>query len=265
MTRSLYLLIAMAVIFVLPGCASGFNLTARDYIYKDGETELEGYLAFDSSNIKPRPAVLIVPQWRGITDHERDVAKRLVNLGYAVLVADIYGKGVRPATSQEAGQQASKYRNDITLMNARSRAALDTLKRQSYVDSRRIAVIGYCFGGQVALEAARAGMDFPVAVSFHGKLATENPATAEGFKAKVLVLHGSADPLVPDSEVADFQREMNAAKVDWYLVSYANAKHSFTEKNAAETENTGYNATADRRSFQQMLAFFRETIGEGVR
>jgi dienelactone hydrolase len=145
-------------------------------------------------------------------------------------------------------------------MRARVRAGLDELKKQKLTDPRRIAAIGYCFGGTTVLELARDGADIRGVVSFHGGLSTPTPQDAVNIKAKVLALHGADDPYVKADEVAAFQDEMRKGGVDWQFVSYSNAVHSFTNKWAGTDNSKGaaYNEKADKRSWEAMKVFFAE-------
>jgi len=153
--------------------------------------------------------------------------------------ADIYGKGVRPATTEEAAKQAGIYRADRALMRARARAALDRLKAEEHVDPARVAAIGYCFGGGTVLELARSGAEVAGVVSFHGNLDTPNAADAKQIRGKVLVCHGADDPYVPAEQIAAFQKEMREAGVDWQMVSYGGAVHSFTNPDAGSDPSRG--------------------------
>ena len=227
--------------------------------YKDHDVALEGYLAYEDAEGR-RPGVLVVPDWMGLNDHYRKIGDKLAGLGYVVFVADMYGKGVRPKNSEEAKEQATKYRSDRPLMRERIQAGLEQLKGNKNVDANRIAVMGYCFGGTVALELARTGADIRGVVSFHGGLDTPNPDDAKNIKGKVLVLHGADDPFVPPKDVAAFEEEMRKAGLDWQMIFYGNAVHAFTTT-AAGTDNkkgAAYNEAADRRSWQAMQAFFKE-------
>ena len=228
--------------------------------YKHGDTVLEGYLAWDDTTNVSRPAVLIVHEWTGLGPYVKQRAEMLAELGYVAFAADIYGKGVRPATSAEAGKTAGIYKNDRSLMRARAKAGLDTLKAQKFVDPKRLAAIGYCFGGTTVLELARDGADIRGVVSFHGGLSTPTPQDAKGIKAKVLALHGADDPFVKADEVAAFQDEMRKAGLDWQFVSYGGAVHSFTNPEAGNDNSKGaaYNEKADKRSWEAMKTFFKE-------
>jgi dienelactone hydrolase len=228
--------------------------------YKQGDTVLEGLSVYDDAVVGKRPGVLVVHQWMGLTKYERKRAEMLAKLGYNVFAADIYGKGVRPKTRQEAAAQAGKFRNDRGLLRARAQAALDVLAGDQLTDRKRIAAIGYCFGGTTVLELARSGADIAGVVSFHGGLSTPNPQDAANIKAKILACHGADDPNVPPKEVEDFEAEMRHAGVDWQLIAYGGAVHAFTDWGAGNDNSKGaaYNERADRRSWAAMQQFFAE-------
>lgn len=228
--------------------------------YKQGDTVLEGFLAWDDSTTASRPGVLIVHEWTGLGPYAKKRAEMLANLGYVAFAADIYGKGIRPSTQAEAAKTATYYKDNRPLLRARVKAGLDTLKAQKYVDPQRLAAIGYCFGGTTVLELARDGADVRGVVSFHGGLSTPRPGDARNIKAKLLALHGADDPFVKADEVAAFQDEMRAGKVDWQFVSYGNAVHSFTNPEAGSDNSKGaaYNEKADKRSWEAMKLFFEE-------
>ncbi|QEM68294.1 dienelactone hydrolase family protein [Geobacter sp. FeAm09] len=233
--------------------------------YKQGDTVLEGYLAWDDARIGKRPGVLVVHEWTGLGPYAKKRAEMLAKLGYVAFAADIYGKGVRPATPAEAAKVAAIYKDDRSLMRARARAGLEVLKGQNQVDPKRLAAIGYCFGGTTVLELARDGADLRGVASFHGGLATPTPGDAVNIKARVLALHGADDPFVKADEVAAFQQELRAAKVDWQFISYANAVHSFTNPDAGNDNSKGaaYNEKADKRSWEAMKLFFSEIFKQG--
>jgi dienelactone hydrolase len=199
----------------------------------------------------------VVHEWTGLEDYSKRRAEQLAGLGYVAFAADIYGKGVRPRTVAEASAEAGKYRADRRLMRARARAGLDALKGSPGVDPSKTAAIGYCFGGGTVLELARSGAELKGVVSFHGNLDTPDPKDASNIKARVLVLHGGADPFVPFPQVEAFEAEMEAAKVDYQLMVYGGAQHSFTNP-ASDGKLTGalYDARADARSWAQMQSFF---------
>ena len=232
--------------------------------YKQDGVVLEGYLAYDTAVKGKRPAVLIVHDWRGVSEYTRMRTEQVAALGYVALAADVYGKGVRPKNAQEASAEAAKYYKDRQLLRARLRAGLDYLAGRSEADPSRLAVMGYCFGGGGALELARSGAPVKGVVTFHGTLNTLNPADAKNIKGKVLVLHGADDPYVKPDDVKSFMDEMRAAGVDWQVVYYSGAVHQFTDKGAGTDNSKGaaYNEAADRRSWQAMKDFFAEVLAQ---
>ncbi|MGI8964697.1 MAG: dienelactone hydrolase family protein, partial [Limisphaerales bacterium] len=150
--------------------------------YKQGETALEGLSAYDDAIAGQRPGVLVVHQWKGLTDYEKKRAEMLAKLCYNVFAVDIYGKGVRPKDMKEAGAQAGKYKEDRALLRERVKAGLEILKQNKLTDTKKIAAIGYCFGGTTVLELARSGADISGVVSFHGGLSSPNPDDAKNIK-----------------------------------------------------------------------------------
>ena len=228
--------------------------------YKQGDTALKGYLVYDSAVSGPRPGVLVVHEWWGLNEYARSRADQLARLGYVAFAVDMYGNGTVVRTPQEAGAMAGALKNNRPLMRERINAALATLKAQPQTDPKRIAAIGYCFGGTVALELARSGADIAGVVSFHGGLDTPTPADAKNIRCKVLVLHGADDPYVPSAQVQAFQEEMRAAHVDWQVNLYSDAVHGFTNPNNGTDKSKGlaYNEKAALRSWEAMKQFFAE-------
>jgi dienelactone hydrolase len=235
-------------------------LAGQPLTYADGATKLAGYVARPASIKGKVPGVVVIHQWMGLTDHERKVSDDLARLGYVALAADIYGEGVRPANTGEAGKLAGSFKGDRALYRHRIAAAIETLKAQQGVDGSRLAVIGFCFGGTGALEAARGGLPVKGVVSFHGGLDVPAGSVAAPISAKVLVCHGADDPFVPAKDVAAFQDEMRQAKADYVFVAYAGAVHAFTQKEAGNDNSKGaaYNEAAHRRSWQHMKDLFSE-------
>ncbi len=230
--------------------------------YKAGDVLCEGWQAYDDAVSGKRPGVLVVHQWTGISDHEKEAARKLAALGYNVLVADIYGKGIRPQPPA-AGKEAGKYKGDRPLLRARVNAALDVLSRDARTDAAKLAATGYCFGGTTVIELARSGAKVKGVVSFHGGLDSPTPADGKNIPAKVLALHGAEDPYVPAKDVAAFEAEMKASGVEYVLIKYLGAVHSFTHKAAGSDTSKGaaYNATADRDSWIEMEKFLKFTLG----
>lgn len=228
--------------------------------YKDGSAVLEGYLAYDDSIRGKRPGILVIHEWTGVGDYVMHRVKQLAETGYVAFAADIYGKGIRPKNREEAARQSGIYRSDRALLRSRAKAGLDILRKHPLVETSSTAVIGYCFGGGAALELARSGADIKGAVSFHGNLDTPNPEDARNIKGKILVLHGADDPGITLDQVGTFQKEMRDAGVDWYMSTYGNAVHSFTNPASGDDPSKGaaYNREADMRSWREMISFFDE-------
>lgn len=243
------------------------EVKTKDVVYQDGETTLTGHLAWPATaneDAEPLPAVLIVHQWMGLTDYEKGRAKQLAELGYIVFALDIYGTDFAPTNMQEAGQASGKFKNDRKLFRKRLNLGLDQLRKVEQVDPDRIAAIGYCFGGTGVLELARSGAEVAGVVSFHGGLDSPTPEDGKNIKSKVLVLHGADDPFVSREGIDAMKKEFNDAKVDWQMIEYSGAVHSFTQPMAGNDNSRGaaYNAKADKRSWQHMRAFFAEVIGK---
>jgi dienelactone hydrolase len=232
--------------------------------YKDGDTVLQGAVAYDTVQLKKHktlPGVVIVHDWMGVSDYVMMRAEQMAQLGYLAFVADIYGKGVRPKNAQEAGALAGQYKDgDRKGLRSRVTAAYNTLVADKRVNKNKITAMGYCFGGTAVLEMARLALPMTGVVTFHGGLSAVSPDDAKKIKTKLLILHGALDPFVNAAEVAQFQKELNEAGVNYEFVSYSGAVHAFTEKQAGNDIKAGaaYNEQADRRSFMAMQNFFAE-------
>ncbi len=222
----------------------------------------EGQLVFDASVTNPRPGLLLAPNWMGVTDGAVELAKKAAGTEYVVLVADIYGTDVRPNGHEQAAAAMMPLKNDRALLRKRMQASLAVLQSQTHagVAGDKLAVFGFCFGGCCALELARDGAPVKAAVSFHGTLDTPNPDDAKHIQGKVLVLHGAADPLVPKEQLPAFEAEMDAAGVDWQLVSYGGAVHSFTDPSADNLPMMKYNPTVSARAFHTMAHLLKEVL-----
>ena len=229
--------------------------------YSDGTQQLEGYFANAKKANPKKIGVIVLPAWMGVDNNAKESAEALAKLGYHAFVADIYGVGNNPKNTSEAGKNAGFYKNNPAEYQKRIKLAIDQLVKAG-ADKNEIAVIGYCFGGTGAIEAARGNLNVKAVVSFHGGLAKAENSPTESIKAKVLVLHGADDPYVSVKEIEAFQNEMRATKADWQMVYYANAVHSFTHKDAGNDNSKGaaYNELADKRSWEAMKAFFKEVL-----
>ena len=251
------LISAILVLFCAMKIQAAIHTETVDY--KQGDTTLEGFLAYDDSISGKRPGVLVVHQWFGLTDYEKRRAEQLAQLGYVAFCADIYGKDARPKNVQDAGATAGKYKTDRKLLRERVNAGLDELKKNDLVDTKKIAAIGYCFGGTTVIELARSGANLNGVVSFHGGLDSPTPSDGENIKCKVLALAGADDPFQKPDDLTAFESEMRDNKVDWQIVFYGGAVHAFTQPDPGFV-NAGakYNEKADKRSWEAMKTFFAE-------
>ncbi|WP_339528735.1 dienelactone hydrolase family protein [Pseudomonas mucidolens] len=230
------------------------QVTVRSVVYQIDGQSYESRLAFDASQTTPRPGLLMAPNWMGVSAGAEEIARAVAAKGYVVLIADLYGQAVRPANGDEAGAAMMPLKNDRALLNKRMQMAFEQLQGQAEaaVDKTKLATFGFCFGGCCSLELARTGAPLKAAISFHGTLDTPNPADAKRIKGSVLVLHGASDPLVPREQLPAFEDEMNAAGVDWQLLSYGGAVHSFTDPQANVPGKMMYDAKTATRAFQSM-------------
>jgi len=233
--------------------------------YSDGDVTLQGFVAWDPDRVQQSaPGVLVVHQWMGLTEYEQSRCRQLADLGYVAFALDIYGKGVRPSNPQEAAEFAGIYKKDRALYRRRLNLGLEQLKNRKAVDSTKLAAIGYCFGGTGALELARSGAQIHGVVSFHGGLDSPTPEDGKKITSRILVCHGADDPFVPVKDIEAFKTELNEAKVDWQMIYYSHAVHSFTQPMAGNDNSRGaaYNKKADERSWAAMRGFFNETFAK---
>jgi dienelactone hydrolase len=238
------------------------NAQLKPILYTDGDQKLEGLLAMPTNSSQKKAGVLLLPAWMGIENNAKENATELAKMGYITFIADIYGVDKRPTNTKEAGALAGGFKKDYKAYQKRIQLALDQLIKAG-ANPDNIAVIGYCFGGSGAIEAARANFKVKGVVSFHGGLGRDATRTIETINPKVLVLHGADDFFVPEAEIKTFQDEMRTAKADWQMTYYANSVHAFTHKDAGNDNSKGaaYNEKAAKRSWQAMLDFFKEILG----
>jgi len=242
----------------LPALAA---MQAKPVEWTQDGTTFSGVLVYDDGDNDKRPGLVMVPNWKGVNDSAIAKAKQLAGDDYVVLVADVYGKGVRPKTDAEAGPLATKLRNDRPVLRARALKAIEVLKAQAGkapLDASRIGAVGFCFGGTTVLEMARAGAPLAGVVSLHGGLGSPLPAKAGGTHPSVLVLNGADDKSVSKDDIASFEQEMNAAKVDWEFTNYSGAVHCFAESDANSPPGCVYNPRAAKRAWKALDEFFDE-------
>ncbi|HEX4138945.1 MAG TPA: dienelactone hydrolase family protein [Candidatus Methylacidiphilales bacterium] len=247
---------------LLPAFAA---LVGKTVNYSDEQgTALEGYVVYDDAISGTRPGVVVVHDWRGITDETKRRADMLARLGYIAFAADVYGKGVRPQSVPEYGKQAGKYKGDRALFRERERAAYQELLKQPQVDPTRVAAIGYCFGGTGVIEMARDGLDLKGVVTFHGGLDAQPLSPGATIKAKVLALCGADDPFEKPGDMKAFEQQLRENNVDYQIVFYGHAVHAFTDPgvDALNLPGAKYNAAADKRSWQAMQDFFAEIFAK---
>jgi dienelactone hydrolase len=227
--------------------------------YQDGDTQLEGYLAYNETGA-PLPAVLVAHDWSGRREFACKAAERIAAMGYAGFALDMYGKGIFGRDGDTEGNAAlmNPYASDRILLRQRINAALRAVRAFSQVDAARIAAMGYCFGGMCVLELARSGADVAGVISIHGIFAPGNAAN-EKISAKVLCLHGHDDPMVPPEQVLAFEKEMTDAGVDWQMHVYGGTQHAFTNPAANNPDfGTVYKEVAEKRAYQSVANFLDE-------
>jgi dienelactone hydrolase len=237
------------------------KLVTRTVDYQDEKgTALEGYVVYDDAKSDPRPGVIVVHDWRGLTDYTKKRADMLAQLGCVAFAADIYGKGVHLTSVPEYSKTIGIYKGDRALYRMRERAAYEAFLKQPEVDPARIAAIGYCFGGTGVIEMVRDGLPVLGVVSFHGGLDSRPVTEGKTMQAKVLALCGADDPFEPAADMTAFEQQLRENNVDYVIVKYAHAVHAFTDPgvDAMHLDGAKYNAVADRRSWQAMRDFLNE-------
>ena len=241
----------------------GPQIVTQEISYSADTLQMKGFLAYDQNLAGKRPGILVVHEWWGHNEYARKRAKMLAELGYIALAVDMYGNGLQADHPGDAQKFAMAVMQDTDQAKLRFNAAQETLKKQEVTDPDKIAAIGYCFGGGVALHMARAGFDLDGVASFHGSIATTQPAGPGEIKAKILVCNGADDPFVTTEQIDAFKAEMDSAGAEYKFINYAGARHSFTNPDAnrfGQKFNLPlvYNEKADRESWQEMQNFLRD-------
>ncbi|WP_226064512.1 dienelactone hydrolase family protein [Kaistella polysaccharea] len=246
MIRSLLL----AGLFMVSGTLFSQNL--KKVSYKDGVQKLNGLVTSNAG--KKLPGVLILPAWMGIDDEAKAAAIELEKQGYIAFIADIYGEGNIPTDYPSAGKAAGSYKQNFEAYQKRISLALEELKKNG-ANPEKIAVIGYCFGGSGALEAARGKLPVVGVVSIHGGLAKDPARVNDAISAKILVEHPADDESVKPEDYVQLVNEMNDGKADWQIITYANSKHTFTNP-----ESKDYNPVMAKRAWDHTLMFLKEIL-----
>ena len=258
-------LLATALFFLLCLSPAPAKLISKTIDYTDEKgTALQGYVVYDDAISGKRPGVLVIHDWRGLTDYTKMRSDMLAKLGYIAFAADIYGKDVRPQSPPDYAKQATIYKNDRALYRERARAAYAAFLKQPLLDPARIAAIGYCFGGTGVIEMARDGLDLKGVVSFHGGLDSQPLSPGATIKPKVLALCGADDPFEKPDDMKAFEQQLRDNNVDYQIISYGHAVHAFTDPgvDALHLDGAKYNAAADKRSWQAMSDFFNELFAK---
>ena len=233
-----------------------------DYVV-DGKP-MQSVLVYDDAIKKPRPGLVMTPDWLGMNSNQVALAKQIAGKDYVILVADVYGTAVRPTNASEAGAAAKSMYDHRSDLRARINAALTQLKVQvgkAPLDGQHWGAFGFCFGGATTLDLARSGADVQAVISLHGNLATDDPALAKNIKGKVLAMNGGDDKFVPPEQITAFQNEMRDANVDWQFVNFGGAVHCFAIPTAkGEVPGCQYNERASKRAFTMMHDFLDETF-----
>ncbi len=244
--------ITLTLLAVILGLQAGFAQKLKSVSYKDGEQKLLGMVTSNAG--KKLPGVLILPAWKGIDNEAKNAALELEKQGYIAFLADIYGEGNLPAGNENAARLANTYKKDFALYQKRIALALEELKKSGAI-SDKIAVIGYCFGGTGALEAARGNLPVVGVVSIHGGLAKDSERPNNSISTKILVEHPANDTSVRPEHYQSLVKEMNDGKADWQIITYANTTHTFTNPEAPD-----YNEVMAKRAWNHTLMFLKEIL-----
>jgi dienelactone hydrolase len=245
---------------LLLAAAAQAKVVTKSIDYEQGGEKLKGYLAYDDAKGGTRPGVLVVHEWWGLNDYVKHRAEQLARMGYVAFAPDMYGGAKTTRDPKQAEAWMSAAVEAPGLLAARSKAGLDVLRRQPQTDKAHLAAIGFCFGGGTVLQLAYSGEPLDRVVSFHGTLAPPDATQANQIRTSILILHGAEDNFIKPETIDQVRKSLDGAKVDWYMVSYANAVHAFTNPDADSYNipGIGYNEKAATRSWEEMQRFFNE-------
>lgn len=258
------------VALVSAGCkkkaAPTGTVVGEEITYQAGTTKLKGYLAYDKAKQGKRPGVIVVHEWWGHNAYARKRATMLATMGYVALALDMYGDGKQANHPKDAMAFATSVFKNMPEGENRFKAALDTLAKHPMTDAKKIAAIGYCFGGGIVLHVARKGFPLVAVASFHGMLGSMHKANKGEIKAEILVLNGEKDPMVKPEAITAFKQEMTDAGAKFKFVNYPGVLHSFTNPDATENGKKfkmplAYDKKADEQSWTEMKTMFTRVFG----
>ena len=257
-------LVFMVLLVVVLGTTVQAKVLKKAVSYQHGDLQLEGYLAHDDSIEGKRPAVLVVHEWWGLNDYARRRVEQLARMGYVSFALNMYGKGKVTKHPEQAAEWMKQVNSNVRLWQQRALAGLEVLKKNPRADTTRIAAIGYCFGGATVQQLAYSGANIKGIVSFHGSLLPPPDDQPKPVQAKILICHGAADPFAEEGAVQNYISAMERAGLDWQMIIYGGAKHSFTNPDAdhAGMKALRYSKSVDQRSWEHMKRFFEEIFGQ---
>ncbi len=257
--------LALGFVLALPGVwlagDAGAEIKTKTITYKDGDVTLKGMMAWDSAKSSKRPGVLVIGEWWGLNDANKNRARRVAAAGYVAFAPDMYGGGRITKDPKQAGKWMHQVIDNTDILNRRAQLGLDILKADPNVDGGKLAAMGSSFGGLTALQMAYAGHDIKAAVS----IASSLPPAPEGvtsIKPRVLALLGADDTFLKPEKITAFKAGLNRTNADWEMIIYSGARHSFTTPGSGSygIKNMAYNEMADKRSWGAMMTLFGEVF-----
>jgi dienelactone hydrolase len=240
------------------------KVVTRTVAYDHDGQKLQGYLAWDDAKAGPRPGVLVIHEWWGLNDYTKMRTRQLAEMGYVAFAADMYGDGKTTRDPKEAQAWSSAVSGVPGMLAARSKAGLDVMRKEKVTDVERMAAIGFCFGGTTVLQLAYAGVDLKGVVTFHGGLVVPDEQQVRKIRAPIVILHGAEDTFIKPETIDGMRKALDGAKVDWFMVTYAQAVHAFTNPDADSYKipGIGYNEKAAKRSWDEMARFFQVQLAK---
>lgn len=253
-------LTALAALALIWSGSVSAKVVTQEVKYKDGDTQLTGFISYDDEIEGARPGVIVVHEWWGLNQFARDKAAQLAGMGYVAMAIDMYGDGKVTDHPAQAKEWMQTNTTNKELWQRRALLGLDQLKANKLVDKEKLAAMGYCFGGATVMQMAYAGADLDGVVSLHGSLPPASEAEGKNIQSRVLVLHGEADAFIPADRQVKFKEALTAAGADWQFVGFGGVRHAFTNPDAAKygIDNLKYDEAADKRSWAYTQNFLNE-------